>query len=445
MEPIDYTRDVLSPLQGYMQGLQFGEGIVSARQARDEAKQAMGLRMAEESRAAEVFSMQKAAAEKAKVDAERGQAELARLAGLGAGATDQDFLRTWIANPAIRDDLTSLQTTMSAPKIATMTTTAQNLYAAASQGNAEAVRGLLSEQLAAAENTGDQTMIPMLRASLDQLDADPQAAMGALRSSTGLTLMGLKGPEYLKQMNEVLNLEAPKMTEAARTQDQLLRNAGIVPLSEGGDGRYEAATAEKAGVPGGENVDTFDLERKVREEYTKLTRDYDTVAQAHDRVLASQDTGPGDIALIFNYMKMLDPGSTVREGEFATAQNSGGIPTAISNMYNNAISGERLSPDQRNGFKSQAADLFGAAKKIEASARARLSPVVRKYKLDPVNVFGGQPQEVATDEGASVDAGSTPQSFLTNDGVIAAAKNAGVTPEQMWAIMSPEMRAQYGR
>ena len=227
MEPIDYTRDVLSPLQGYMQGLQFGEGIVSARQARDEAKQAMGLRMAEESRAAEAFSMQKAAAEKAKADAERGQAELTRLAGLGAGATDQDFMRAWIANPAIRDDLTSLQTTMSAPKIATMTTTAQNLYAAASQGNAEAVRGLLSEQLAAAENAGDQTMIPMLRASLDQLDADPQAAMGALRSSTGLTLMGLKGPEYLKQMNEVLGVGADA-TGTFKTLQERAKAAGLV-------------------------------------------------------------------------------------------------------------------------------------------------------------------------------------------------------------------------
>ena len=36
----------------------------------------------------------------------------------------------------------------------------------------------------------------------------------------------------------------------------------------------------------------------------------------------------GDMALIFSYMKMLDPNSTVREGEYATAQDAGSIPHA---------------------------------------------------------------------------------------------------------------------
>jgi len=33
-------------------------------------------------------------------------------------------------------------------------------------------------------------------------------------------------------------------------------------------------------------------------------------------------------------MKILDPGSVVREGEFATAQNSAGIPERIRAKYN---------------------------------------------------------------------------------------------------------------
>jgi hypothetical protein len=36
-------------------------------------------------------------------------------------------------------------------------------------------------------------------------------------------------------------------------------------------------------------------------------------------------------------MKMLDPTSVVREGEFATAQNAASIPIKIVNMYNKAL------------------------------------------------------------------------------------------------------------
>jgi hypothetical protein len=58
-----------------------------------------------------------------------------------------------------------------------------------------------------------------------------------------------------------------------------------------------------------------------------------------------------DIALIFSFMKTLDPGSTVREGEFATAANAGGIPDRVVATYNKALKGEFLADDeQRNNF-----------------------------------------------------------------------------------------------
>jgi len=39
---------------------------------------------------------------------------------------------------------------------------------------------------------------------------------------------------------------------------------------------------------------------------------------------------------------MLDPGSVVRESEFATAQNAAGVPDQVRNMYNKVLSGTRL-------------------------------------------------------------------------------------------------------
>ena len=51
VNPINYTMDVLSPIEGYMQGLKFGEGIQTDRLNRE-------LLQSQEGRAQETFAMQ---------------------------------------------------------------------------------------------------------------------------------------------------------------------------------------------------------------------------------------------------------------------------------------------------------------------------------------------------------------------------------------------------
>lgn len=65
-----------------------------------------------------------------------------------------------------------------------------------------------------------------------------------------------------------------------------------------------------------------------------------------------------DMALIFSFMKILDDGSTVRETEFANAQNATGVSGQIRNLWNRLQSGERLNPQQRAEFVAAAGDLY---------------------------------------------------------------------------------------
>ncbi|MNJ94787.1 hypothetical protein D3C87_124900 [compost metagenome] len=90
---------------------------------------------------------------------------------------------------------------------------------------------------------------------------------------------------------------------------------------------------------------------------TKATQD---VAVSYEKVesAAANPSAAGDLSLIFGYMKMLDPGSTVREGEFANAQNAAGIPDQVKNMYNRAKSGQRLNENQRRDFINQAKNVY---------------------------------------------------------------------------------------
>ena len=87
-------------------------------------------------------------------------------------------------------------------------------------------------------------------------------------------------------------------------------------------------------------------------------KNYNSVATAYTTVkqLASQPpTAANDVALIFAYMKINDPTSVVREGEFATAQNAAGVPAQVANAYNKALKGTRLNPEQRQQFMHSAA------------------------------------------------------------------------------------------
>lgn len=109
--------------------------------------------------------------------------------------------------------------------------------------------------------------------------------------------------------------------------------------------------------------DIFSQSHKIRSEITKASESYNKITDSYGRItaVAKDQSAAGDLALIFNFMKMLDPGSVVRESEFATAANSAGVPDRVRNMYNKVLSGERLAPDQRKDFIGRSKDIFDEA------------------------------------------------------------------------------------
>jgi hypothetical protein len=137
-----------------------------------------------------------------------------------------------------------------------------------------------------------------------------------------------------------------------------------------------------------------EAERNFRNEYNDRTKVYQDVKASYGRVLSSDDSAVGDLSLIFGYMKMLDPGSVVREGEFATAQNAAGVPDRVMNVYNRIVSGERLNSDQRKAFKGQAERLFKQAGQQEAQVRSGIERIAKDYGLNTANIFY-TPEDVA--------------------------------------------------
>lgn len=132
----------------------------------------------------------------------------------------------------------------------------------------------------------------------------------------------------------------------------------------------------------------FDAENKLRDEFQKQTKDFVTVRDAFAKVNAAalDPNAASDIALIFAYMKMLDPTSVVREGEFATAQNAGGIPDRVVNMYNRAINGTRLNDQQRRNFLGEAKKVYQAQTQSLDQTRKTYGDLADRYGLDTRNI-----------------------------------------------------------
>ena len=134
----------------------------------------------------------------------------------------------------------------------------------------------------------------------------------------------------------------------------------------------------------------FEQEEKLRKEYQGRTKVYSDLNSTYANIKSSSDanTGPGDVALITGFMKMLDPGSVVRETEFATARDTAGLYAALENSLKKAQSGQFLQPKQRNEFVTLAKQYLDSAQKKAADDKKALGVVVKNYRLNPENVFG---------------------------------------------------------
>ena len=124
-------------------------------------------------------------------------------------------------------------------------------------------------------------------------------------------------------------------------------------------------------------------------------KDFRTVQAAYDsvRAAARNPSAAGDLSLIFAYMKILDPGSVVREQEFANAQNAAGVPDRIRNLYNRALNGQRLNPNQRNDFLSQANNLFQTRQQTYRGIENEYRGYAESYGVSPDRVAPTQQQQ----------------------------------------------------
>lgn len=180
------------------------------------------------------------------------------------------------------------------------------------------------------------------------------------------------------------------------------RNLGMIPGATGGGlkeeetrakiGKLQAETAkilkdiESAGEKGTLTTDKkIDLEQKLSDKYFARTKNFNAVRGSYENLVSSANKvndGAADLALITSFMKMLDPGSVVRETEFAAARDTAGLYDSFKNMVSKWKKGDFLQPEQKQKFVALAKDYYNAAQKEETQVRDQITKTIDAYGLD---------------------------------------------------------------
>ena len=229
VQPMNYRMDVLNPIEGFLQGIRFGEGVMSERQQRDERAQMMGLREQQEARAAQQFQAQQAAAAQQQAQAQAGQLALMDyLERLEEGtATAGELRRAIVAFPGLSDQFQQVAQSFSQERLDAELSLGKQLSFALARGNTDAAERMIQQRLDAAEASGDAQAVAVERARLIELQANPNALLME-------TLMPLAATMDVKEFDtfyDILGIGggADEATTAFQTLDQRARAAGLTP------------------------------------------------------------------------------------------------------------------------------------------------------------------------------------------------------------------------
>lgn len=207
---------------------------------------------------------------------------------------------------------------------------------------------------------------------------DPMEQARLDLSRQGLELdregMGLRREQFSSGLE--LDRQGMGLRREQFASDQAFQNAQL-DLK-----RQELAQSGQAGAPKMSDV------RNARLDYADVSAPWNATVDAYEKVNSAlkRGTAAGDMAGIFSFMKSLDPGSTVREGEYASASNTTGIPGWVMNQYNRAVDGTILSPQQRQEFMAVSGDFLTQQRDRQLQLEAQHSEQASLAGLDPARV-----------------------------------------------------------
>lgn len=197
-------------------------------------------------------------------------------------------------------------------------------------------------------------------------------------------------PEALRALKQIYGEGSPQYIQAA--QQYARKITSHAPA---------ASVSVNTGQKG------FDNTLKLRSDFRSepIYKAHQEVQSAHAQITQAikQESPAGDLAAATKIMKILDPGSVVRESELGMAMAASGMLDRLTNYAQMRISGEKLTPTQRQDFKRLADALLGESAKAYNAKRGEYQGIADRNELNAIDVVGPESKAPAM-PAASVDA-----------------------------------------
>jgi hypothetical protein len=224
--------------------------------------------------------------------------------------------------------------------------------------------------------------------------------------------LGVKEDRDATQAYETTKTAGDQTFDLTKQEKLFGHQKMLKEMELGGERDKAAATAAaEAGKKGFKNASD------LRDEYNKnpAVKEFRTITNAYGDVKRNADiaakskTGTGDIALVYSFIKMLDPGSAVKEGEIDMQKAASGPAAQYLNLWTSVTTGKPLTPGQRG-------DIVGIARGAYENRKGAMAQF-DEYHKGLARKYGIPEDEVIPSLGAVVDTpGPSGPARVTSEG-----------------------------
>lgn len=193
-------------------------------------------------------------------------------------------------------------------------------------------------------------------------------------------------------------ISAPQEMEAPKTRTVRIGNQEVTQewnpqegkWSEVGRGAAFKSTPDVVTNVNAFPKETFKNERDLRNDFQSLptTKAFREVQTSYDQITTAlkNPSAANDLAAATKFMKLLDPGSVVRESELGMAMAATGQLDRMSNYFNMMKTGQKLTPSQRKDFADSATQLYSAAAGRYNETASEFQNLAKDYELNPERI-----------------------------------------------------------
>lgn len=266
------------------------------------------------------------------------------------------------------------------------------------------------EQAIKGATTMQPQAIPMAQGQGSQLemlsrpefggDMATAETIGALRGNLPMaenvdaTVANRAALDYLRATDpaKFIELTTPKATETPSDIRSAMMFEKLTPEQQKTYLSLKAAGAPKTVLDMTSGQKGFDNEMGLKKAFSAepVYKAYGEMQSAYGQITDSlkSESPAGDLAAATKFMKLLDPGSVVRESELGMAMAATGALDRAKNYAELRISGKKLTADQRKDFQQLSDQLFGTATTAYNSKRGEFEQMGTAYGLDANRALG---------------------------------------------------------